>query len=339
MSTSQEEENLQGREFNIIWFDELDREPKKWYEIMARSVGTKKYRKIIVSATRKRIKWFDDVVLGNDALDKHVIYGKTDDNVYLDPTTVEEFKSSLTETQLKMRFYGHVGSDEGLVYNTYSPEVHNITQAEFNAILAERGQALEFYKSIDLGFSPQTPTACGWYCVDHDIPAVYRYREYYQAGAKQAIHIENIRKMSGKETYTGTFMDPNNESIMELYVDGFPNEAIAGWPKSKILDGIGLVQSALQFTDTRKPVFHVVKGASPHFEQEIDMYEWNEAGDKPKPKQADHALDECKGFFCGMPSLVHDLVPVEPEVKRSFWEPEPYSQSIQNVDESMGGMF
>jgi len=353
MSTSMEEVNMQGRDYDVIGCDELDQHPRKFSEVLARCVGTRWRGTVLVAATRKTIRWFDDRYVNNADLDIYALTGgRSDDNIHLNQEATEQWKASMTEAEYRMKFLGELGSYEGNVYDRYNPEVHRRPASEFAEWLEANDGNIRRFRSIDPGYSPTTPTAAGWYAATFNPPKVWRYREYYHASSDLEAHVDAIRELSGDEKYEMTIFDPNSEMLFNQFRRHFPGEPWTIKTRDKgrrTPDNIAMLQKAIAWDGelhaiTREPILSIVDGAHVEFENEALNLTWSPHNDaRVARKQPDHATEEARRLFTTYPMLVLPRLadPARIEKTREPWEvPERFRRVLAgkgNITDSQYG--
>jgi PBSX family phage terminase large subunit len=184
---------------------------------------------------------------------------------------------------------------EGLVYETYDPQVHLINPFTIPSHWTR-------IRSIDFGYT--NPFVCQWWAFDNDGRA-YRYRELYMSKRLVEDHAKQIKLYSGSERITATYADHDAEDRATLERHGIRTIAA----DKAISAGIQEIQSRLKvqkdgkarvflFRDALierdKELFEAKKPTCT--EEEITSYIWlkpaNGKLDKDIPVDLDnHGLD------------------------------------------------
>ena len=155
------------------------------------------------------------------------------------------------------------------------------------------------WRSFDYGST--AAASCGWLTMDPgtDPPVFYRYREHYRAGQDLEWHAEEIKRLSGSETYRRSVADPSmkgskdargRDLLSQFNACGLSfvpadNDRLAGWRLMK-----SLIQPAMggpprfKVFNTCRDFIRTVK---------VMRYDDRVVGDLDT-KLEDHAVDDCR---------------------------------------------
>ena len=201
---------------------------------------------------------------------------------FIDDKRIDDMIGEWPEAVQATRIEGRFASYYGAVYKSFNRNIHVIKPFKIP-------EGWMLYRGIDFGFT--NPFCCLWLAKDKD-ENWYVYREYYKAQTGIQEHIANIKARSARETYIGTYADPENaEDRAELRKAGISTHIA----RKDVARGIELVQSKLKVKANGKPslyIFNTCKNTC----REMAMYQYPKGTASKDPKDLplaknDHALD------------------------------------------------
>ena len=178
-----------------------------------------------------------------------LFHSRHEDNpVLFDPLTGDiteqgkrtmEALDNLTGVRLKRGRYGLWAGQEGLVYEDFNEDIHQINRFDIPA-------SWRRFRCIDFGY--RNPFVCGWWAVDED-DRLYLYRELYMSSRTVKVHAGQINRLSEGEHYDATIADHDASDRATLEETG-----IYTIPAVKdIKRGIEKVQERLKVQGDGKP--------------------------------------------------------------------------------------
>lgn len=314
MSYDQELEKFAGTSRDFVHFDEEP--PESIYtECKARLID-RKGRLWITMTPVEGMTWIHDTIyepgtLGEKDID--VIEVDMAENPHLDQQEVKEFLDSLSEDEKLARGAGKFVQMGGLVYKTFSPEIHVIDQIDFADLM---GHQYKHYMSLDHGFN--NPTSVHWHAVDQDNVAI-TFDEHYESQRIVEYHAAVIHgrnadhgrvpdinicdpALAQKQAVTGT-------SIQTEY-------AIRGigfvLGNNDVITGVAKVNQYLALGKDGRPNWYITRNCV-NLIREIRRLRWKTWASKKQAsqnnpydqihKKDDHACDDARYFFSFMPEL------------------------------------
>lgn len=266
--SADEPDRLRGPNLHWAHIDEASLcPPQTWDVIIGRLRADGKAGACWVTSTPKGRNWLYDRIS-----QMTVFRTATESNPYLAPEFVQSLKAVYTGKFAQQELYGDFVTFEGLVYDTFSRDVH---------ICERSGVWKETIAGVDFGYT--NPTAIIVVARDGD-GGVHVLDEFYK---RQMITDELINVMNGlQKTYSITrfVCDRSAPGTIEaLRRAGLPAQPA---PVAQVIDGIRVVQSLLsarRLTVSPRCVNTVA---------EFESYAWRDqkARDEPE-KQNDHAMD------------------------------------------------
>ena len=198
----------------------------------------------------------------------------------------------MTGVRRERLFLGRWAGAEGAVYDSFDWDLHTIDA------MPEGWQSWKKIRSIDVGFT--NPFVCQWWAIDGDGRA-YLYREYVVAGVTAKNHGEEIRRLSGDETYEYTVSDHDPEARAVLDECGISTISA----NKPVTVGIQAVSTRLEKAGDGRPRLYVLRSSlitnvpegKPYGTLgEIEGYLWHPAkegrAEKEEPiKENDHSMD------------------------------------------------
>ena len=216
----------------------------------------------------------------------------TEKNDTLDPEWFKTFYESVSEEMYETRMIGAFAGYEGLIYQTFNPVVHLVSNVE-----VPRG--VHHRRAIDWGASASHPFVCLFAYKDAHGRWVF-YDEYYdkrQVGAD--VHAEAIfdRHPWPNDHYHGaTYADPSRPDNIELFTrSGIPITPAY----NSVYPGIEAVRVALKTNPgTGEAGILIDKERCPNLARQFRTYRWlkgsdkglNPAAPRPEPLKND---DDC----------------------------------------------
>lgn len=314
MSYDQDLDKFAGTSRDFVHFDEEP--PENIYtENMARLIDRKGHAWITMTPVEGMTWIFDTIyekgILGNKNID--VVEVDMAENPYLDQTEVNEFLDSLSDDEKDARGHGKFVQMGGLVYKTFSPQIHVIDQIDFKDL---RGQHYKHYFSLDHGFN--NPTAALWHAVDPDNVAITFDEHYesqriieYHAGVIHSKNAEHGRvpdinicdpALAQHQAVTGT-------SIQTEYAIRNIGFALGN---NDVATGVAKVNQYLAYGEDLKPSWYITRNCA-NLIKEIQRLRWKTWASKKQQsqnnpydqihKKDDHACDSARYFFSFMPEL------------------------------------
>jgi PBSX family phage terminase large subunit len=216
--------------------------------------------------------------------------------------------NTLTGVQRERLLYGRWSASEGMVYDNYDVGKHIIDE------MPKGWESWRKVRAIDFGYT--NPFVCQWWAIDGDGRA-FLYREYVKAGVTVKNHAEEIKRLSGSETYEQTIADHDAEDRATLAECGISTVAAI----KDVSRGIQAVADRLRLAGDGKPRLFVLRSSlvspapegKPYgFLAEIEGYLWHPAkdgkADKEEPiKQNDHSMDTAR---YAMMAIDKPIVPI-----------------------------
>lgn len=319
MSYDQDLDKFAGTSRDFVHFDE---EPPQtiYTENLARLIDRKGHLWITMTPV-EGMTWIYDTIYEKGILGSkniHVTEVDMAENPHLDQTEVKEFLDSLTEDEANARGHGKFVQMGGLVYKTFSPELHIIDAIDPKEL---KNPNYKHYMSLDHGFN--NPTSVHWHAVNTD-NEVITFDEHYESQRiieyhAQVIHSKNTAHgripdinicdpaLAQKQAVTGT-------SIQTEY-------AIRGigfvLGNNDVMTGVAKVNQYLNIREDGTPSWRITRNCS-NLIREISRLRWKTWSSKKQAsqnnpydqihKKDDHACDECRYFFSFMPELKQNLV-------------------------------
>lgn len=314
MSYDQDLDKFAGTSRDFVHFDEEP--PENIYtENMARLIDRKGHCWITMTPV-EGMTWIYDTVYEKGILgDRNIDVVEVDmgENPYLDKTEVEEFLESLSEDERNARGHGKFVQMGGLVYKSFSPQIHVIDQLDFAEL---RSKYYSHYFSLDHGFN--NPTAGLWHAVDPDNVAI-TFDEHYEAGRiveyhAGVIHSKNAEHgripdinicdpaLAQRQGVTGT-------SIQTEYAIRNIGFALGN---NDVTTGVAKVNQYLDYGEEKKPSWYITRNCA-NLIKEIQRLRWKTWASKKQQsqnnpydqihKKDDHACDSARYFFSFMPEL------------------------------------
>lgn len=156
---------------------------------------------------------------------------------------------ALTGVRRDRLLLGKWVSAEGVVYDTFDPAVHVVS--EVPAWVHEK--ETRRYRAVDFGFND--PFVCQWWAVRDDVACLYR--EIYHSKRIVAEHAKQIKELSGDERYECTVSDHDAEDRATLESCG-----ISTVPAIKEIDsGIDACRTRLRVEGNGRPRILFCRGA------------------------------------------------------------------------------
>jgi phage terminase large subunit len=198
---------------------------------------------------------------------------------------------NLTGVRYQRYRLGNWVAAEGLVYDTYNPDVHIRNRFE------RPPMEWNLYLSIDFGFT--NPFVCQFWLEDND-GRLYLWKEIYKTAGLVEDHAKIIVKELGNRKPKAVICDHDAEDRATLTRHlGYHTVAA----KKTVSDGLQAVASRFKVLDDNKPRLYLCRDATIETDkllsnskkptstlQEIVGYVWNEGKEVPV-KENDHGMD------------------------------------------------
>lgn len=304
-SCDQGREKFQGSSLDFVWFDEEP--PEDVYRECKMRVLDKKGDIFGTMTPLKGLTFVYDEIYLNSANSNEVWceFIEWSDNPFLDPTEIEEFSSSLPESELESRKFGRFKDSSGLVYTEFEPDKHVIEPFDV---------PFDWQNTLSIDPGLNNPLSCHWYCVDYD-GRVFVVAEHYAAKKDIDYHASEIKRISDeigwRRDYDGritALIDSaanqktlaSVKSVTELFYE----RDIAVNPRvdKNLFSGIARVKE--YFKSDKLFIFKNCVNLI----RELKTYRWGD-GDLPI-KRDDHCLDELRYFIASKPDT---RLPEEPK--------------------------
>lgn len=314
MSYDQDLDKFAGTSRDFIHFDE---EPPMdiYTECKARLIDRKGSAWLTMTPV-EGMTWIYDAIYEPGILgDPKIAVIEVDmaENPHLDQAEIDEFLGSLDEDERLARGKGKFVQMGGLVYKTFSPQIHVIDEMDPKLFI---GPGYKHYMSLDHGFN--NPTSVHWHAVNTD-NEVITFDEHYEAGKiieyhAQVIHSRNALHgrvpdinicdpaLAQKQAVTGT-------SIQTEYAIRGIGFALGN---NDVLTGVAKVNQYLALREDGTPSWRITRNCT-NLIREISRLRWKTWASKKQQnqnnpydqihKKDDHACDECRYFFSFMPEL------------------------------------
>ncbi len=295
-SCDQGREKFQGSSLDFVWFDEEP--PEDIYRESKMRVLDKKGDIFGTMTPLKGLTFIYDEIYLNSADSDEVWceFIEWADNPFLDKNEIEEFSSSLPESELESRKFGRFKDAQGLVYTEFDPDKHVIDPVEL---------PFEWQNNLSIDPGLNNPLSCHWYYVDYD-GVVYVAAEHFAAKKDIDYHSEEIKRISDeigwRRDYDGritALIDSaanqktlaSVKSVTELFYE----RGIAVNPNvdKNLFSGIARVKE--YFKNDKIFIFKCCVNLI----RELKSYRWGD-GDAPI-KRDDHCLDELRYFIASRP--------------------------------------
>ena len=222
------------------------------------------------------------------------IVSRHEDNPSLTAEYLERL-SRMTGSRRSRLYLGQWAASEGLVYENFDRAIHVIDE------MPKGWESWRKVRAIDFGYT--NPFVCQWWAIDGDGRA-YLYREYVKAGVTVKNHADEIKRLSGDESYEQTIADHDAEDRATLAECGISTVAAM----KDVSRGIQAVADRLRMAGDGKPRLYVLRSAlvtpapegKPYgFLAEVEGYLWQTAkdgkADKEEPvKLNDHSMDTAR---------------------------------------------
>ncbi|HKL74325.1 MAG TPA: hypothetical protein VJ903_05470, partial [Clostridia bacterium] len=281
---------------DYVWFDEEP--PKDIYEECKMRVLDKKGDLYGTMTPLKGLTWVYDEIYLNKYASKEIFYIQMEwaDNPFLDTEEVEEITSTLSDSSLASRRYGHFDTNCGLVYPEFDENIHVIEPFDVP-------YAWQDLISIDPGL--RNPLSAHFYCVDFD-GNVYVVGEHYEKDKDVDYHSAKINELADKldwhrlsngsleaiiDSAASSRTLSASKSVAELFCERKIN--VNCKVNKEVFSGISLVKSYLE----KKKLF--IFRSCPNLIREFKSYWWGKA-DRPI-KTDDHAMDELRYYIMTRP--------------------------------------
>lgn len=222
--------------------------------------------------------------------DFHLIETNTLDNKENLPESYIASLEALPERLKKRHYIGSWDDAQGLVYDEYSENKHDISPIDIPSEW-ERGFIL------DHGF--KNPTAVLWYAIDFD-GIIYLYDEHYENERGISYHAEEIKKRGIKTGYCDPSVFNKTQSkgdYVYSIADEYREEGINLIPSQKSAENAAIARVNEFFKDGKIKVFKTLK----NFKEEISNWKWRvsntrmASNDPEQPEDhANHLMDDLK---------------------------------------------
>jgi len=299
-SCDQGREKFQGTSLDFVWFDE---EPPFDIYLECKMRVLDKCGEIFGTMTPlKGLSWVYNTIYLNENKDPEIWHENIswNDNPFLNPKEIEEFKNSLSSDELESRCFGNFVGNGGMVYSEFDENVNVIEPFEIPKDWQDN-------ISIDPGLN--NPLSAHWYAVDYD-GNIYVVAEHFEAGKSVEYHAQQIKRISkllnwktGFNGYYQALIDSaanqktlsGEKSVTELFYD----YGILVNPKvnKDLFSGINRVKSYFKNANGKARLF-IFKNCI-NLISEIKGYFWG-SGDAPVKKD-DHCLDELRYYIMSRP--------------------------------------
>lgn len=319
-SYDQELDKFAGTSRHFTHFDE---EPPQhiYNECMARLVDTDGYSWLTMTPVEGMSWVYDTLYLPGTEGHKHIEVIEVDmlDNPHITEAAAERYLSSLSEDERKAREHGtfvHLG---GLVFKTFSKELHVIEHQ-----IPPRDW--KWYVSIDHGFN--NPTAILWHAVSPEgkVITFHCYYERERTVADHAAYIHERNKefnripdlvigdpaMKQRQGVTGT-------SIIQEYAQ---RGVYIAEGNNDVASGIDRMNQYLRPREDNKPTWQITESCDALI-TEMQRLRWKRWASKKMEfennrqevihKKDDHACDSARYFFTIMPDLTPSI-PTPPDM-------------------------
>lgn len=223
---------------------------------------------------------------------------------------------------LKLRMEGFPVSMEGCVYNDEIFTPAHVVRDEFRI-----PPGWTRFRWIDPGWRN---TGCLWFAVSPKQEDIVCYRDYLGHNKTIGENADQIRRMSGNEQYSKTWIDryycEKHEEVHGLKIFDLWRRAGVACQKSVeigVIPAIELVWALLKQRagpNGERPRFRVMSWCS-HFLEEREAYHWPEVSERElvsekleNPVAQDNHLMDCwKGFVACRPQWVAPAAPMPPK--------------------------
>lgn len=299
-SCDQGREKFQGTSLDFVWFDE---EPPFDIYLECKMRVLDKCGEIFGTMTPlKGLSWVYNTIYLNENNDPEVWHESIswNDNPYLNPKELEQFKNTLSKDELESRCYGKFVGNGGMVYNEFDEEVNVIEPFSIPK---------EWQDNISIDPGLNNPLSAHWYAVDYD-GNVYVVAEHFESGKSVEYHANKIKEISDSLSWKRGF-----NGDIEALIDSAANQKTLSGEKSvtelfydygihvnprvnkDLFSGINRVKSYFKNANGVSRLF-IFKNCV-NLIKEIKGYFWGN-GDAPVKKD-DHCLDELRYYIMSRP--------------------------------------
>ena len=192
---------------------------------------------------------------------------------------------SLTGVRKQRLLYGIWATAEGVVYDTYNPEVH--------AVHREPGEFKRWVLCMDEGYT--NPVVILLVGIDGD-GRQHIYKEFYKTGVLQKDVVRNAKTLGDAFNCDLCVVDGAAAGLIADLVDVRVRNVQGA--KGRVLDGIFLVQSLLKVQGDGRPRLTVEPNCINTI-NEFESYVWKPEKDEPV-KENDHAMDAIRYLQVGL---------------------------------------
>lgn len=328
MSYEMETEKFAGTSRHFVHYDE---EPPKdiYYECQARLVDTKGSSWISMTPL-KGLTWvYDDLFepwLDGKRPNVEIVLVEMTDNPHLDPESIEEFLSTLSEDDRLAREKGQFVQQGGLVFKQFKKSVHVLDE------VWTPPKGWQIYSSVDHGW--RNPTAWLWHAVSPN-DEVVTFHEHYASEMTIEEHAQVVHSIEsdlgldpGEIIRTG---DPalkqtsaiTATSVLQEYMKHDIFIGVESVPRDPNI-GIGRMQQYFNYKrhpDTGEQITEPGWKIAPNcveFIKELERLRWKTYSSKrmqydnnPQEKvheKNDHAFDSAKYFATFLPELAPEPI-------------------------------
>ena len=284
MSAESGREKFQGSSVRMVFMDE--EQPESIFHECQLRTADRKGSIFLTMTPLKGLSWvysaFIEPVEHPEGFEVHYLSGL--DNPYVSSTKLRRTVQHMSKASQKSRLYGKFGSQEGLIYPEFQPNIHIIDP--FPVPVHWRR-----FRAIDFGCSH--PFVCLWLALEDENgrDCLHVYLEHYRKNLTTLENGKIIKELSGTDEYEWTVCDPESKdgrmtlARPPLHIYNRPAKKSVG-----VLESINWVKERLQLDVNGYPRL-VVHSNCRNLIKEFRLYSWRRSKlDKPN-KVFDDALD------------------------------------------------
>lgn len=306
---AEDPDSLRGNRIDFCVFDECAFIPKwddVWKVIRPTLVDSK--ANVWFISTPNGFNHFKDMAERSED-DWRYYHYTSYDNPFIDPLELDAARSEMDEDSFAQEFMGEFRKMSGLIYKTFSREVHMVDLPDIHDYTIFRG--------LDFGFGHNA--ALGYFAVSPDQTAIYMFDGLYRSGLDTDQLASNVKLKDGTKHVAGAWADSAQPQIIEdLKQKGVFFEPVEKGPDS-VLKGITRVAELLKIrADTGKPTLMFSKQLS-WVADEFEQYKWvqnkneNSAMREMPLKRNDDAMDMIRYFATSYDGRRGTVKPFKPK--------------------------
>ena len=277
-------QKIQGETLAGVLGDEVTTWPESFFSMLMTRLSEKNAKAFLTMNPGSPNHWFKKRYLDREnELNMKSWHFLLEDNLYLDPTYVDNLKSEYTGLWYQRYIEGSWVLADGSVYANFDPGLHCVDKLP-------PGKWRSLYIGADYG---QThPTAFLKIIQIGDV--YYVVDEYKESDKLNSILSSDLKGFIDGKHPRSILVDPSAKSFKnQLVADGFKRVRNAN---NEVVNGLAKIANAF---DTGKLV--IVENKCPQLIEEIGGYHWDSQASErglDKPVKSDDDLVDCLRYIC-----------------------------------------